>query len=122
MARPLTQSLQADVSGRTGWLSQVGGYRDLMLCLVFSGCDGLRVVGEVQVRSAHCAHTAAFRAAGRAERIASPGQETLASCLGAVLRRAAVRCELRQAGDVLESGRAYHGTVGRGCRESRCHR
>ena len=59
----------------------MGGYRDLMLCLVFSGCDGLRVVGEVQVRPAHCAHTAAFRAAGRAERIASPGRESPAGRL-----------------------------------------
>jgi hypothetical protein len=48
----------------------VGGYRDLLICLVFSGRDGLRIIGEVQVRPAH---GAAFRAvsccASRASRL-----------------------------------------------------
>ena len=29
--------------------AQVGGYRDLMLCLVYEGENGLRIIGEVQV-------------------------------------------------------------------------
>ena len=27
----------------------VGGFRDLMLCLLFTGASGLRIIGEVQV-------------------------------------------------------------------------
>ena len=29
--------------------SQVGGYRDLMLCAVLEGPNGLNIVGEIQV-------------------------------------------------------------------------
>lgn len=28
---------------------RVGRYRDLMLCVVFTGKEGLRIIGEIQV-------------------------------------------------------------------------
>ena len=29
----------------------VGGYRDVMLCVVYTACDGLGIIGEIQVDS-----------------------------------------------------------------------
>jgi hypothetical protein len=30
---------------------QVGGYRDVMLCVVYKGVSGLSIIGEIQVRT-----------------------------------------------------------------------
>jgi hypothetical protein len=36
---------------KNGWM-QVGGYRDLMLCCVLEVPNGLKIIGEIQVRAA----------------------------------------------------------------------
>ena len=52
-------------------LDQVGGYRDLMLCVVVNGGGGLLIVGEIQIQDT-ALHTLKLKVSSHMQTIHAP--------------------------------------------------